>query len=101
MNFMTPPMFDIFNIDVWKLKMSMYLKTLGMHVYLATTKKSYHGNIKHIEVNAQALEALRRTLSKEYLSMVSHCDSAFGSVEHIDLSQAINDEICGGGIQWR
>jgi len=43
----------------------MYLKTLGMHVYLATTKKSYLGNYKHIEANAQAFGALRRTLSKD------------------------------------
>ena len=57
--------------------MSMYLKNLGMHVYLATTKKSYLGNNKHIEANAQALEALRCTLSKEYLMIVSHCDSPF------------------------
>jgi len=57
--------------------MSMYLKTLGMRVYLATTKKSYLGNNKHIEANAQALEALRSTLSKYYLMTVSHCDSAF------------------------
>jgi len=57
--------------------MSMYLKTLGMHVYLAATKKSYLDNSKHIEANAQALEALRSTLNKEHLSMVSHCDSAF------------------------
>ena len=48
-----------------------------MHVYLATTKKSYLDNNKHIEANTQALEALRCTLSKEYLSLVSHCDSAF------------------------
>ena len=74
---MTPPMYDTFNIDVWKVKMSMYLKTLGMHVYLATTKKTYLGNNKHIEANAQALEAFRRTLSKEYLSIISHCDSVF------------------------
>ena len=74
---MTSPIFDVSNIDVWKLKMSMYLKTLGMHVYLATTKKSYIGNNKHIETNAQAQEALRYTLSKEHLSIVSHCDSAF------------------------
>ena len=46
----------------------MYLKTLGMHVHLAATKKSYLGNSKHIEANAQALEALRRTLSKESVS---------------------------------
>ena len=55
----------------------MYLKTLGLHVFLAATKKSYLGNSKHIEANAQALEALRSTLNKEYLSMVSNCDSAF------------------------
>ena len=48
MDFMTPPMFDVSNIDVWKLKMSMYLKILGMHVYLATTKKFYLGNNKHM-----------------------------------------------------
>ena len=48
-----------------------------MHVYLATTKKTYLDNDKHIEAKAQALEVLRRTLSKEYLSMVSHCDSTF------------------------
>ena len=77
MDFMTPPMFDVSNIDVWMLKMSMYLKNLGMHVYLATTKKSYLGSNKYIEANAQVLEALRQVLSKEYLSMVSHCDSAF------------------------
>ena len=51
---MTPPMYDVTNIDMWKYKMSMYLKTLGMHVYLATTKKFYLSNNKHIEANAQA-----------------------------------------------
>ena len=94
---MTPPMFDVSNIDIWKLKMSMYLKTLGMHVYLATTKKPYLDNDKHIDANTQALEALRHTLSKDYLMTVSHCDSAF-AVEHTDLSQSSNDKICGEGI---
>ena len=55
----------------------MYLKTLGLHVFLAAIKKSYLGNSKHTEANAQALEALRSTLNKEYLSMVSNCYSAF------------------------
>ena len=57
--------------------MSSYLKILGLHVYLATTKSSYINNDKHIEANKQALIALRQSLSKEYLSIVSHCDSAF------------------------
>ena len=55
----------------------MYLKTLGMHVYLATIKKFYLDNNKHIEANAQTLEALRCTLNKEYLMLVSNLDSAF------------------------
>jgi len=74
---MTPPMYDTSNIDVWKVKMSMYLKSLGMHVHLAATKKSYLGNDKYIEANAQSLETLRCTLSKEYRMLVSHCDSVF------------------------
>ena len=48
-----------------------------MHVFLSTIKKSYLGKDKYIEANAQALDALKQTLSKEYLMIVSHCDSAF------------------------
>ena len=77
MDYMTPLMFDTSNIVVWKARMSMYQKTLVLHVFLAATKKSYLGNSKHIEANEQALTALRSTLNKEYLMLVSHCDSAF------------------------
>ena len=45
-------MYDVSDIDIRKFKMSAYLKTLGLYVYLATTKKSYVGNDKHIEANA-------------------------------------------------
>ena len=41
MDFMTPPMFDILKFQIWKVKMSMYLKALGIHVYFATIKDSY------------------------------------------------------------
>ena len=76
-DYLAPPMFDISNINMWKLKMSMYQKTLGFHVHLAITKEFYLGNSKHKKANAQALKALRKSLSKEYLNMISHCDSAF------------------------
>jgi len=56
-------MYDVSNIDMWKFKMSAYLKSLGLHVYLATIKKSYLDNDKHIEANTQALDALKHTLS--------------------------------------
>ena len=55
----------------------MYLKTLGLHVFLAATKKCYLDNCIYIGANAQALEAIRSTLSKDYLMLVSNIDSAF------------------------
>ena len=55
----------------------MYLKTLRLHVFLAATKKCYLENRIHIGANAQALEAIRSTLPKEYLLRVSNIDSAF------------------------
>ena len=77
MNHLAPPMFDISNIDMWKFRMSAYLKALSLHAYLAITKKPYFGNDKYIEATTQALDALKHSLSEEYLSMISHCDSAF------------------------
>jgi len=77
MDFLAPPMYDVLNINMWKFKMSAYLKALGLHVYLSATKKSYVDNGKNLKANTQALEAFRRTLSKDYLYIVSHCDSAF------------------------
>ena len=74
---MTPPMFDPSNIVVWKAKMSVYLQALGYKVHLAITKESYLSDSKHTGANAQALEAIRSTLPKEYLMHVSNLDSAF------------------------
>ena len=45
--------------------MNSYLKALGLHVYFATTKKSFIGNDKYLGANAQAIDALNNTLSKE------------------------------------
>ena len=77
MDFMSPPMFDILNIQTWKVKMSMYLKGLGIHVYLATTKNSYFSNSKYLEANANAIHALKSTLNDEHLSRVFNIDSTF------------------------
>jgi len=74
---MTPPMFDPSNIHVWKIRMTFYLQTLGHKVYLAITKESFLSDSNHIGANAQALEAIRSTLPKDYLMCVSNIDSAF------------------------
>ena len=57
--------------------MNAYLKVLGLHIYLATTKKLFIGNDKYLRANAQAIDALKHTLSKDYIPLISHCDSAF------------------------
>ena len=77
MDFLTTPMNDVSNIDIWKFKMSAYLKALWLHIYLSTNTKSYLSNDKYLEANAQALVALKHTLSKNQFSMISHYDSAF------------------------
>ena len=77
MDFMSPPTFDILNIQIWKVKMSLYLKALGIHVYLASTNDSYVNNSKNLEANAKAVHALKSTLNNDYLSRVSNFDSAF------------------------
>jgi len=77
MGFMSPPTFNILNIQTWKVKMSLYLKGLGIHVYLATIKDSYFNNSKYIVANSKAIHALKLTLSDDYLCRVSNIDSAF------------------------
>jgi len=94
---MTPSMYDATNIDIWKYRMSVHLQTLGLLVYFVTIKKSYLGNGKHIEANSQALVALRNTLRKDYLSMISHCDSTF-AVWHTLISPEIQMNQCGERI---
>ena len=55
----------------------MYLKVLGIHVYLATIKDSYFVNGKHLETNAKVIHALKNTLNDEYLCRVANFDSVF------------------------
>ena len=57
--------------------MSMYLKALGIHVYLATIEDSYYLNVKHLEANSKAIHALKSALNDDYLSRVSNFSSDF------------------------
>ena len=76
-DFMSPPTFDILNIQTWKVKMSLYLKALGIHVYLATIKNSYFSNSKYLEANSKAIHTLKSTLNDDYLCKVANFDSTF------------------------
>ena len=83
MNFMSPPTFDILNIQIWKVKMSLYLKALGIHVYLATTNNAYCLNGKNIKANAKALHALKSTLYAPEKERGNCCKDFFESDEKI------------------
>ena len=63
-DFLTPPIYDVFNIEMWKFKMNAYHKTLGLHVYLIATKKSNFENDKYIEANTQVIGHLGTHLTK-------------------------------------
>ena len=76
MDFMSPPLFDILDFQNWKVKISIYLKALGIHVYLATIKDSYFVNGKHLDANAKVIHALKLTLNDD-LSKTSNNDSTF------------------------
>ena len=58
MDFMSPPMFDILNLQTQKVKMFMHLKALGILIYFVTIKDSYCLNGKYLEANAKAIHAL-------------------------------------------
>ena len=77
MDFLSLPMFDVSNIDIWKIKMSSYVKSLGLHVYLDTKKKSYIDNGKCFEANALAMIVLKKILNNDYISKVTNCDFTF------------------------
>ena len=77
MDFLAPPIFDILNFQNWKVKMSTYLKALGIYVYLATIKDSYFVNSKYLEANTKVIYTLKSTLNDDYLFRVSNIDSIF------------------------
>ena len=77
MYYLNPPLFDVSYVDIWKIKVSSYLKTIELHVYLSTTRRSYIENDKYFEANAHAMIALKKTLNNDYFSRVADSDSAF------------------------
>jgi len=46
-----------------------------LHVYIATTIRSYIDNAKYVEANAEAMVALTKILNNGYLFRVANCDS--------------------------
>ena len=83
----SPPKFDGLNFPIWKVKMNLFLKSLGVRVARAITKefvepltdeRSWSEDItKDYEANARAQYALTQALNEDDLSRIINCKSAF------------------------
>ena len=63
----SPPMFDHFRLDSWKVDMIKYIKSLGHLAYQAFTIETLPNSSKHKKANALALRALRASLDEHLL----------------------------------
>ena len=83
----SPPKFDGLNYPIWKVKMTLFFKSLGFRVAKALTKKFVKphddGNTwskitaKDYEANAKAQYTLMQALNDDDLSRVINCKLSF------------------------
>jgi len=83
----TPPKFDGLNFPIWKVKMTVFLQSLGSRVAKAVTKpfsvpigdEGTWSDIatKEFDANAKAHYALFQALNDDDISRVIHCKSAY------------------------
>jgi len=89
----TPPKFDGLNFPIWKVKMTVFLQSLGSRVAKAVTKpfstppgdESTWSDIETMEfdANARAHYALLQALNDDDIARVIHCKSAFEIWSHL------------------
>ena len=73
----SPPMFDYFRLDAWKVDMIRHLKNLGHLVYQAITIETLPNSSKHKKANALALRTLQASLNEHLFPIFAKYDSAF------------------------
>ena len=83
----SPPKFDGLNFPIWKVKMNLFLKSLGVRVAKSITKEFIEpysdentwseATAKDYEANAKAQYALTRALNEDDLSCIINCKSAY------------------------
>ena len=86
-NVRSRPKFDRFNFSLWKLKMKVFLKSLGRNAFLSMEKefKEFDHVTDHLpenvfkafEVNAREIYALFVALNNDELSKVLNYKSTF------------------------
>jgi len=83
----SPPKFDGLNFPIWKVKMTLFLKSIGVRVVNAIAKDFiepqgdedtyFNAMTKDYEANTKAQYALTQALNDDDLSRVLNCKSAY------------------------
>jgi len=89
----TPPKFDGLNFPIWKVKMTIFLQSIGSRIVKAVTKlfsipvgdKDIWSDIatKKFDANAKAHYALLQALNDNDIDRVIHCKSVYEIWSHL------------------
>lgn len=77
-NIKVPPKFNGINFSIWKIKMSVFLKSLGRDIYFAIERKYIElkefdeRTSRAYEANAKTTYALMQVLNDEHLENPHH-----------------------------
>jgi len=92
----TPPKFDGLNFPIWKVKMTVFLQSIGSRVAKAVTKpfsvpvgdEDTWSNIatKKFDANAKAHYALLQVLNDNDITRVIHCKSTYEIRSHLVIT---------------
>ena len=92
-NIKTPPKFDGLNFLIWKVRMTIFLQSLGSLVAKSLTKPYSRPEseedtwseftFKEYEANSKAQNALITALNEDDLTRVIHCKSAYEIWQHL------------------
>jgi len=92
-NIKTPPKFDGLNFPIWKVKMTIFLQSLGCLVAKSLTKPYIRPDseestwsdftYKEYEANSKAQNSLLTALNEDDLTRFIHCQSAYEIWQHL------------------
>ena len=92
-NIKTPPKFDGLNFPIWKVRMTIFLQSLGSLVAKALTKPYVVPDsdestwtdftFREYEANSKAQNSLLTALNEDDLTRVIHCQSAYEIWQHL------------------
>ena len=92
-NIKTPPKFDGLNFPIWKVRMTIFLQSLGSLIAKSLTKPYVAPNsdestwteftFREYEANSKAQNSLLTALNEDDLTRVIHCQSAYEIWQHL------------------